>query len=171
MGRLTDDREQSHREQGSALIIALVVLVLASTILAAVLTYTTTSLRTTRRYRDRTDQLQVANDAVEATIAAIRRPAGLAETADGSMQSRTDLLGTEGSPAVSREYHGYTSTCTAQPGSGVKAADDTYADRKVICIASDANGKKVLKVTISFTDQRGTSLGSAVEVLETRNYG
>jgi hypothetical protein len=157
-------------ERGASLLLALVVVMLSSTMLVGLLVFTQTSLHTTTSYRDRTDRVQQAEDALSFTTAVMRRPAGLPDNPNGSVQPRTGLLGLDGNPPVVRTDGSMTVTCTPNAGSGAAEDAESYADRSVSCQVVSGS-TVVIDANVVFVDLNGTDLGSSVQLLNEHIHG
>ncbi len=140
-------------ERGVSLIIVLVIMLLSGLTVAAMMTYASVSLRSSRDYTERAERTQVASDAIDAAIAFARvdREQGL----DGESYTVT--------------MPNADAACTGLTGSG-EGIPLGYADRKIRCEAKVegqvAGVKDRLVMTVEFrvVDQRGDSPGAAVEV-------
>ena len=147
------------------MILVLVIMMLSMTLVAALLVHAGVSVRTEGNYKVRTERLGHAEDAMAFTLSVLRHPAagspGTTLAPDGSLQDRTNLLGLAGTTLV-RTSAGFTVTCTGDPGSGIRTADGTYADRSVTC--TDQQGAITYHFQATILDVGGTNLGSAVQV-------
>lgn len=155
-------------EAGSVLVMVLVVMMLSATLVAALVAHADNSVRSEAAFKSRPDRVGRAEDAMAFMIAAIRVPALTppATTAppDGSLQSRTGLLGLDGTTA-SRTYSGFTVTCTGNSGSGALTTDGTYADRTVTCTDGDGSAAGPYHFVLRIVDDGGTNLGQSTQVL------
>ena len=148
-------------EDGSVLVIALVVMILAMSMVAALMSYAATSVRSEKGYTARTQRVEQVQDALSFMMAAMRTPIASTNLPDGSIQPRTGLLGLDGS-TTNRTYAGFAVTCTGDSGSGGLNANGTYDDRSVTCSATPS--AVVYHFQLHFVDDGGTNLGQEVQV-------
>lgn len=143
----------AHRSQsGSALMLALVLIVLASTTVAAMLLFAQVSLRSGVAYRDRGDRVLAAEDGIDLTIAHMRKDRSRGREATGN---------------VVMDFREIRTTCVPISGSGMGTAD-----REVTCTArrgftASEEGSAVMVTRVRFLDGAGRLPGRSVEILST----
>ena len=169
--RVPPDTAARRDDQGSVLIFALVVMILSATLVAALMFYTQSSLKSQRSYKVRTERADRAEDAMGLMIAVMRRPQGLV-TPDGQLEARANVLGcasgcgtADGTPVV-RTYDVVTVTCTPVSGSGAVKANGTFTDRTVTCTTTEPSSSAPFHFRLRFVDQGGVNLGQSVQVVD-----
>ena len=136
-------------ERGATLLFVMAIMLLGSLVIAALLGYTQVSLRASKSYRSRTEQVQAASDAVDLAVAEIRH-------------DRTK--GVEGS-TVTADYDPGTATCEGEPGSGEADPIGGHVDRTVSCVGK-ISGRTIVQTRIRFLDRGGDEPGAEIQVLD-----
>ena len=169
--RVQPDTTPRLDERGSVLLFALVVMILSGTLVAGLMFYAQSSVKSQRSYKVRTERSDRAEDAMGLMIAVMRRPQGLV-TPDGQLEARTNVLGcasgcgtADGTPVV-RTYKVVTVTCTAASGSGAVKANGTYSDRTVTCTTTEPSAPAPFHFRLRFVDLGGVNLGQSVQVVD-----
>lgn len=142
---------QSDGERGASLIIVLAIMIIGALTIAALITYSQSSLRAATAYRSRTDQVQGASDAVDLAIAEIRT-----DRARGAAA---------GTPSITVTYGAATATCDAEAGSGAPNPIGGFGDRTVKCVGT-ITGSPLVRTRVQILDRNGDEPGAEIQVLD-----